>query len=257
MNLDKRQKNIEYLRQWRLRNPDYGKQYREVNKEKLRLQRKLNYEKNKDREQLEGRAYYWNNRERQLQLRRKRSINNKDKVRAYDQKRYWNNPEKYRFKQRERAKNNPEKNKQWRVNSRNRLRADPKRLQRYKETVKNYKERNKERINENRRIWLMNNPRSATHRPLEVRWAMNRVRKRDNNTCQWYGCGLTNKQTVIQVHHIFPISEYPQFEDVEKYMICYCKEHHAKWHEMRGDSSHHLIRKSRINQKILEIINGS
>lgn len=256
MNSDKRLENIEYLRQWRLRNPDYGKQYKEKNKEKLRLQRKLNYEKNKNREQLEGRAYYWNNRERQLQLRRKRSINNKDKVRAYDQKRYWNNPEKYRLQIQERRIKNPDKYKQYQKTTYDRLRKDPIRLAKRKEWRNAYLERNRERIKEKRRIYLLNNPRSATHRPLEVRWAMNRVRKRDKNTCQWYGCRLTNKQTLIQVHHIFPISEYPQFDQVEEYMICYCKEHHAKWHEIRGDSSHHLIRNSRINQ-LLEIKNGS
>jgi len=66
--------------------------------------------------------------------------------------------------------------------------------------------------------------------------AMNNVRKRDKNTCQWYNCGLTHRQAPIQVHHIFPRSEYPQFLSIEKYMICYCANHHLMFHYYRGDS---------------------
>jgi len=65
---------------------------------------------------------------------------------------------------------------------------------------------------------------------------MNNVRKRDNNTCQWQGCGLTHKQAPVEVNHIFPKSEYPELQLVEQYMICYCLNHHVVWHLYRGDT---------------------
>lgn len=81
--------------------------------------------------------------------------------------------------------------------------------------------------------------------PLDLQFAMNRVRIRDNNTCQWYGCGLQHKITEVHVHHIFPRNEYPELELIEQYMICYCAEHHAQFHAMRGDHYHKFIKNSR------------
>lgn len=82
-------------------------------------------------------------------------------------------------------------------------------------------------------------PKSACHDDIELYIAMNNVRKRDNNICQWYKCGKSPKDNhiIIHVHHIFPQSEYPELKYKEEYMICYCKFHHAYWHEMRGDQS--------------------
>ena len=70
---------------------------------------------------------------------------------------------------------------------------------------------------------------------------MNNIRKRDNNTCQWFGCKLNSNQTTIHVHHIFPKSEYPQFELKENYMICYCVSHHKLFHQFRGDGYSKMI----------------
>ena len=57
---------------------------------------------------------------------------------------------------------------------------------------------------------------------------------------QWYGCGLTNKEAIIHVHHIFPRKEYPELASVEQYMICYCWEHHNLWHKKRRDVVKHI-----------------
>ena len=94
----------------------------------------------------------------------------------------------------------------------------------------------RKRVYEYNKIWLKTYPRTRRHHSFELQLAMNNVRKRDNNTCQWYGCDLTYKETTIQVNHIFPISEYPELELIEEYMICYCKKHHALFHGYRGDS---------------------
>ena len=79
--------------------------------------------------------------------------------------------------------------------------------------------------------------RSGSQGDLILYNAMNRVRKRDNNSCQWYKCRKSSKKDhiIIHVHHIFPKSEYPDLMYKEEYMICYCKFHHSYWHEMRGD----------------------
>jgi hypothetical protein len=83
-------------------------------------------------------------------------------------------------------------------------------------------------------------PHSRRDLPLALQVSMNNVRVRDKNTCQWYNC--TKSGRGINVHHIFPKSEYPQLQYEEKYMICYCTEHHKQWHKARGDKYHRLIR---------------
>ena len=102
---------------------------------------------------------------------------------------------------------------------------------------------NPKRYKENKRRWKKNNPRSIKHKnDILMVLNMNNVRKRDNNTCKWHECRLTYKKTTIHVHHIFPQSEYPQYKYEEKYMICYCKKHHQKWHESRNDPYWRLIK---------------
>lgn len=92
------------------------------------------------------------------------------------------------------------------------------------------------------RIRRRNNPQSNRSIPLDLQFVMNQVRIRDKNTCQWQGCGLTFKQSPIHVHHIFPRSEYPELEHIEKYMICYCANHHGMFHRYRGDHYSEMIK---------------
>ncbi len=109
--------------------------------------------------------------------------------------------------------------------------------------AKKWQEINPERNKNNKERWKKNNPRSIKHKnDILMVLNMNNVRKRDNNICQWYECGLTYKKTTIHVHHIFPQSEYPQYKYKEKYMICYCKQHHQKWHKSRNDPYWRLIK---------------
>lgn len=105
------------------------------------------------------------------------------------------------------------------------------------------REKERKRLKE----WKKNNPTSTYKFGLEQQIAMDLVRIRDKNTCKWYNCGKTHKETQIDVHHIFPRSEYPELELIEQYMLCYCVEHHTKWHEMRGDKVGILMR-GRLNK---------
>lgn len=99
----------------------------------------------------------------------------------------------------------------------------------------------KTRRNELARIRRRNNPTSNRSGSIELQITMNNVRRRDNNTCMWQGCGLSFKQAPIHVHHIFPRSKYPELELVERFMICYCANHHGLWHMYKGDNYHHFI----------------
>jgi len=96
-----------------------------------------------------------------------------------------------------------------------------------------YYYKNRERLLQYNREYLKKYPRSSPELPYDIREAMNRVKKKQNNTCQWYECGLTNRETIIQVHHIFPQKEHPDLATNEQYMICYCWEHHNLWHKKR------------------------
>jgi 5-methylcytosine-specific restriction endonuclease McrA len=60
--------------------------------------------------------------------------------------------------------------------------------------------------------------------PLYVRWR-NRVRERDNKTCQWPGCG---KRGSLQVHHILKWSEHPLLRYEVSNGICLCSKCHKK-----------------------------
>ena len=104
------------------------------------------------------------------------------------------------------------------------------------------------------RIRNKNNPRSNRSLSLDLQFIMNRVRLRDKQTCQWYGCGLTIREAPIHVHHIFPQSEYPELSHEEKYMICYCANHHVMFHRFRGDKYSEMIGKRSydILQEVLD-----
>jgi len=118
----------------------------------------------------------------------------------------------------------------------------------FRQYARKHRNKNRDRINEHKREYARNNPRSGTNYSIELQIAMNNVRKRDNNTCQWQNCGLTHKETTIHVNHSFPRSEYPELELIEKYMICYCRKHHGIWHEYRGDNYSHMINSIEIHK---------
>ena len=116
-----------------------------------------------------------------------------------------------------------------------------------KEHIENYRkqfERTPERIAYHKE-WNRKNPKRSkgSTYPLELEIAMNNVRMRDNNTCQWQGCGLSFKNGYpIHVHHIFPRNEYPELQLIEQYMLCYCWNHHYMWHKYRGDSYTRILK---------------
>lgn len=127
---------------------------------------------------------------------------------------------------------------------------DPIYRQKQLDRIRIYREKNREHVNKLKRIWARNNPGSSRGRygdDIELLLAMNNVRIRDDNSCQWYNCTETYKTTTIHVNHIFPQKEYPQYKYMENYMICYCVNHHAQWHKARGDYYWKLIESNKNN----------
>ena len=186
----------------------------------------------------------------------------------------WYNKKKendlWRQQQKERAKINKRKHKEkyylktklWhQSHPENRKKSNKKYNLKNKEKIhryhKNYYNKYKEKIKHNNNDWYWNrggrekafkryekNPKSTWRSEYpELLEAIENVRKRDHNTCQWQGCHLKYQRgiTSIEVHHIFPRSEYPDFELIEQYMICYCANHHGLWHRMRGDRYSEMI----------------
>jgi len=205
---------------------------------------------------------YCKNKERFLEYQRQDRLRHKE-MRQQHRKMYDNKPEsktkqkeykkKYRLKNPERFKELKKKDDaKYYHNHKERIVIHKKQYQKgfyikNRERILAYGKQHRQlpevraRHNEMTRIWRKNNPRSNRSLYLELQDAMNAVRIRDNNTCQWQGCGVTHRQTRIDVHHIFPRSEYPDLELVEQYMICYCPNHHSYWHRMRGDPYHGMI----------------
>lgn len=168
-------------------------------------------------------------------------IKNKEKITLYNKKYAQANPERMKQIKQKWQKTNAilhqKASKRWRDNNK----------EHNKKVALIWKKANPERVRKNKQRWRKANPSSNRSYPLDLQDAMNNVRKRDNNTCQWQGCGLTHKQVPIHVHHIFPRNEYPDLELVEQYMICYCANHHGLWHRYRGDNyANFILRKSEI-----------
>ena len=199
------------------------------------------YSKNKEHALQWQREYRKKKHEQILENRRRYDKENHDRL--LELKRQWknNNPDKYK-KQKKKDDHN-----YWLKNKTNQTF-----IEKEKQRHSLYHQQNKEKrllygkiyrqkpeVKERRRllerIRNKNNPRSNRGGTIELQLAMNNVRKRDHNTCKWYGCGLTFRQAPIHVHHIFPRAEYPELELIESYMICYCANHHGLWHRMRGD----------------------
>ena len=129
----------------------------------------------------------------------------------------------------------------WNAYMRDYWKKNPTKYDRFLLNQKDYYKKNKTARIIYQTQYNKNNPVSNCCYPTELRTIMNNVRKRDNNTCQWQGCGLTHRQAPIHVHHIFPRNEYQELELVEQYMICYCANHHGLWHRYRGDYYSELI----------------
>jgi len=159
--------------------------------------------------------------------------NNRDRTRAYTKKWRSAHPEyddNWNLK-------NPDKRKE--IYKRHDQKPERKVYKRKKDIE--YYHNNPDKFKARQRIYRRENPRSGAGMSYDLQDAMNNVRLRDNNTCQWYKCGITSRQMSIHVHHIFPKSEYPELELVEQYMICYCAGHHALFHRYRGDPYSEMI----------------
>ena len=119
---------------------------------------------------------------------------------------------------------------------------------------KEWDEEHREYRRKYQREYRLINPRSRHYQDdIELQLAINNVKKRDKNTCQWYGCGLTHREAPIHVNHIFPISEYPELKHIERYMICYCANHHALFHRYRGDFYYKMISPSLSLNELKEL----
>lgn len=142
--------------------------------------------------------------------------------------------------------NNPEKlkqyNKNWNIKNRKEYSKswDLKNPERRKE-INNKHNSTPERI-AYQKAWNKEHPRSFTGYAYETRLAMNEKRYIKDNTCQWYGCGLTFREVPIHVHHILPKSEYPEYETELWNLILYCGKHHLAFHVARNDPCVPLLR---------------
>ena len=203
---------------------------------KQKLKRKSNldwYYKNRDYQMQKQREWLAKNKQQQKQYRKEYRKKNRDKVLR------WKN--NYRSKY-------PNKNKEYLKKWYERKREELLPIKRQESIIyykknrdkilaysKLYRKTHKEYEKKRHAKYQKENPRSNRSLPLDLQFAMNQVRKRDGNKCMWQGCNLTFKEAPIHVHHIFPISEYPELQYEQRYMICYCANHHGLFHRYRGD----------------------
>lgn len=97
-------------------------------------------------------------------------------------------------------------------------------------------------------------PRLVGHSyPRDMFWAMYEARVRDKNKCQWGGCGKKADHT----HHIFSVAKYPELRHEKWNLISYCGEHHAKFHEAKGEKSEAGLINGQIRSKAKKTISHS
>ena len=186
--------------------------------------------KNKERIKIRSKEYYLKNKKRILEKSHKNYENNKKRYFVYTKKWRKENPIRLRLN---RKKNYQKRKEHFKQKAHKIYYKDLEKSRAYQRQWY-WKNRDK-RIQANQQ-YTRNHPRSHSHTyspQLEI--AMNNVRKRDKNTCQWYNCKLTYRNAPIHVHHIFPRSEYPELQYEEQDMICYCANHHELFHRYRGD----------------------
>lgn len=66
--------------------------------------------------------------------------------------------------------------------------------------------------------------RSKITKPLKQR-----IKQRDSKTCLCCGRKFENH---LEVHHIMPVSKYPELATVSENLASLCQQCHAKYHEM-------------------------
>ena len=70
--------------------------------------------------------------------------------------------------------------------------------------------------------------RSKITKPLKQR-----IKQRDSKTCLCCGRKFENH---LEVHHIMPVSKYPELVTVPENLASLCQQCHAKYHEMYKDN---------------------
>ena len=70
--------------------------------------------------------------------------------------------------------------------------------------------------------------RSKITKPLKQR-----IKQRDSKTCLCCGRKFENH---LEVHHIMPVSKYPELATVPENLASLCQQCHAKYHEMYKDN---------------------
>lgn len=224
----------------------YSKEYYQKNKEKFLKWQQEYRKKNHDKVLENRRKYDKKNRLHLLTLKYQWRKNNLDKYKSQkkkDDKKYY-----------EKMKNDPSFKEKNAIRHHNHYIKNRERILEYGKQHSQIPEI-KARKAELTRIRRRNNPQSNRSGTIEIQIAMNNVRLRDHNSCQWQGCKATHRDASIHVHHIFPRSEYPDYEEIEQYMICYCANHHGYWHRMRGDKYSEMIpARYQENGKVGDII---
>lgn len=74
----------------------------------------------------------------------------------------------------------------------------------------------------------LKNIRSKITRPLK-----NEIRNRDNKICQCCGKKFENH---LEVHHIMPLSRFPELVCIPENLISLCQHCHARYHNLYKDN---------------------
>lgn len=70
--------------------------------------------------------------------------------------------------------------------------------------------------------------RSKITKPLK-----NKIKKRDNKTCTCCGKKFENH---LEVHHIMPLSKFPELACVPENLVSLCQQCHSKYHTLYRDN---------------------
>lgn len=226
-----RDKTLEYQRKWHKEHPNYQKELRQKNLERMRERDRKHYhnnigierernrryqEKNKDEINARRRQRYQENQERKeiiLKRNRERSQKNKDEILKKN--------EEYREKNKERIYDwNNQFNKKWYRENKERI----------KEVKREYRENNpeiilKSQINYLNRLSIPFKLTAMQYKRALMAWAKV-IKKRDKS------CLVCGTNDGLDAHHIIHRSKYPELSFVENNGAMLCGIHHKEAHGM-------------------------
>ncbi len=217
---------LEYQRKWHKEHPNYQKELRQKNLEKVRERDRKYYQKTKEIKNARSKQYQIKNKEKIIKQKKTYYQKNKNEINQKNKENYQKNKKQILRKNKEYHEKNQEKirdwnnqfNKKWYLKNKNRV----------KQIKRKYRENKPEILLKSQTNYLkkLGIPLSLTaHQYKRALMAWAKVIKKRDNSCVI--CGSTDK---LHAHHIIQRATRPELSFILNNGIMLCDIHHREVH---------------------------